>query len=170
MQYVVGKSGVLSLGRQGEHLARRLLFTEPADWERELGPGSVQALVQPPGGGAAYPVSLERTEEGWLWTVTGADTAAAGRGWCELRYLAEDTVVKSRTYGIYVAAALGSPPDGQPGPWQRYLDRVLEIGAAGPGRRGRAGRAEQSGASGNLEWRNDTCRKSISVKTRPPTW
>ena len=65
MQYVVGKSGVLSLGRQGEHLARRLLFTEPADWERELGPGSVQALVQPPGGGAAYPVSLERTEEGW---------------------------------------------------------------------------------------------------------
>ena len=34
MQYVVGKSGVLSLGRQGEHLARRLLFTEPADWER----------------------------------------------------------------------------------------------------------------------------------------
>ena len=93
MQYVVGKSGVLSLGRQGEHLARRLLFTEPADWERELGPGSVQALVQPPGGGAAYPVSLERTEEGWLWTVTGADTAAAGRGRCELRFLAEDTVV-----------------------------------------------------------------------------
>ena len=42
MQYVVGKSGVLSLGRQGEHLARRLLFTEPADWERELGPGSVR--------------------------------------------------------------------------------------------------------------------------------
>ncbi len=125
---VYGAELLAGLGRKARHWAALLEdgVSQMADdgplW-RAYSPGFTGAARQ-------LAILAERTEEGWLWTVTGADTAAAGRGRCELRYLAEDTVVKSRTYGIYVSAALGSPPDGQPGPWQRYLDRVLEIGAA----------------------------------------
>lgn len=130
MQYVVEKSGVISLGRQGEHLARTLLFPLASVWERELGPGTVQAVFQPPGGATPYPVPLERTADGWVWPVTASDTAVSGRGRCELRYLAGEAVVRSRIYTVYVTAALGHLPDGQVDPWQRYLDQVLEARAA----------------------------------------
>lgn len=129
MRYVVGNTGVIHLGKQGDHLARELLFTEPAAWERELGPGTAQLVFQPPGGRGPCPVPLERTGEGWLWRVCAEDTARAGRGQCELRYTAASASARSRTYDVYVAASLGACSDGQQGLWQRYLEQVLQAGA-----------------------------------------
>lgn len=66
MRYIVDRPGTLYLGKQGEHLARELAFTEPAAWESSCGTGAVQLLYRPPGGAPSYPVVLERDEGAYL--------------------------------------------------------------------------------------------------------
>ncbi len=116
MRTVVTGPGTLYLGKQGEHLARELAFPETALWAAEFGEGRAQLLCRPPGGAAAYAVTLEMEEGAAVWPVTGADTAWTGYGCCELRWSAGDRVVKSRTYPTFVADALfGGYPEEKPG-------------------------------------------------------
>lgn len=108
MQYTIKNASTIFLGKQGEHLARELVFPVVAEWETEFGPGTADILYLPSGAKEPCSIVLERTEEGaGLWTVTAANVVNAGYGRCELRYLTEEVVAKSVSYATYVAESLG---------------------------------------------------------------
>lgn len=117
--------GKIRLGKQGEHLARRVPF-ELGLWENQFGEGRCELLHQRNGDEAPYPVNLTVENNVAYWNVTSVDTAVAGKGECELRYIVNDVVVKSTTYVTKVSEALGEgaevPPEGAK-PW---VDEVLE--------------------------------------------
>ena len=152
MEIVTAKmSHLLNLGRQGEHLARRVRFTEPAAWAAAYGAGTAQLLVCRPGEAEPYPAALEEEPDGaWTWTVTGTDTALPGRGRCQLVYLRDDTVVKSAVWDTAVLPSLGEAATEAPEPQQTWVDQVLAAGTdardAGAEATDAAARAEASAA------------------------
>ena len=125
------KTTVLPLGKQGENLAEKIIFTDPISWLKGYGPGTVQLLNQRPGEDTPYPVVISEESDGsYSWAVTAADTALAGQGKCELRYLSGDTVVKSLIWSTIVNDALGEPSDTPPESQQGWVDQVLAAGTS----------------------------------------
>ena len=122
---------VLPLGKQGENLAEKIIFTDPISWLKGYGTGTVQLLNQRPGEDTPYPVVISEESDGsYSWVVTAADTALAGQGKCELRYLSGDTVVKSLIWSTIVNDALGEPSDTPPESQQGWVDQVLAAGTS----------------------------------------
>ena len=119
----------LALGRQGENLARQVVFDLSA-WKSEYGPGSVELIAQRPGDETPYPVVTTRDGDSVVWSVTAADTLYPGdSGRCELRYYVGETLAKSRIWGTYVAIAMGTPSETTPPePEKGWVDKVLEAG------------------------------------------
>jgi len=119
---------LLPLGKQGENLARGVLFQEPLAWRDAFGPGVAQLINRRPDETVPYPIVLDEQPEGWLWVLTATDTDKPGQGECELRYLIGDVVAKSRTYSTVIRPSLahGDPPTP---PEQSYLDQVAAQGA-----------------------------------------
>lgn len=132
MKEIVAKqANRIELGKQGEHLVRKVSFREPTLWAEEFGPGTVQLIVQPPGQGTPYPVILTEENGHYVWNITKANTAIPGTGACELYYRAraEDAVVKSSTYSTYVVKALEAKSDSPIEPQQSYLEQIIQAGA-----------------------------------------
>ena len=121
----------IPLGRQGENLARQILF-DVSGWESEYGPGSVELIAQRPGDEAPYPVVTTRDGDSVVWSVTAADTLYPGdSGRCELRYYVGETLAKSRIWGTYVARAMDTPSETTPPePEKGWVDQVLEAGTS----------------------------------------
>lgn len=123
----------LYLGRQGENLARQVIF-DVSGWEAEYGPGTVELIVQRPEDEAPYPVSVKRQGGHIIWDVTAVDTAVTtgGRyGRCELRYYVGDVLAKSDTWRLWVSSAMETPTETAPSePEQGWMDQVLAAGAA----------------------------------------
>lgn len=121
----------LALGRQGENLARQVVF-DIRELEEVYGPGTVWVIYQRPGDELPYPVSVQ--QEGTLatWTITAADTEMAGsHGKCELRYYSGETLVKSKIWQTLVDTALSTPSETvPPEPEQGWVDKVLAAGQA----------------------------------------
>ena len=122
---------ILSLGRQGENLARQVVFDLSA-WVEEYGPGVVELIAQRPGDDAPYPVAVRRDGESMLWDLTAADTAVAdGYGRCELRWYVGDILAKSKIWRTWVEPAMDTPSEtAPPEPEQGWVDQVLAAGAA----------------------------------------
>ena len=128
-----GKS-ILGLGRQGENLARQVVFDLSA-WEAEYGPGTAELIHQRPGDTSPYPVAAVREGSTLVWTLTATDTAVASSygidGRCELRWYVGETLVKSKTWRTWVESALSTPSEtAPPEPEQGWVDQVLAAGAA----------------------------------------
>lgn len=121
----------IPLGRQGENLARQILF-DVSGWESEYGPGSVELIAQRPGDETPYPVVTARDGDSVVWSVTAADTLYPGdSGRCELRYYVGETLAKSRIWGTYVARAMDTPSEtAPPEPEQGWVDQIISVGAA----------------------------------------
>ena len=121
----------IPLGRQGENLARQILF-DVSGWESEYGAGSVELIAQRPGDETPYPVVTTRDGDSVVWSVTAADTLYPGdSGRCELRYYVGETLAKSRIWGTYVARAMDTPSETTPpDPEQGWVDQMLAVGAA----------------------------------------
>ena len=121
----------IPLGRQGENLARQILF-DVSGWESEYGPGSVELIAQRPGDETPYPVVTTRDGDSVVWSVTAADTLYPGdSGRCELRYYVGETLAKSRIWGTYVARAMDTPSETvPPEPQQGWVDQIIAVGAA----------------------------------------
>ena len=121
----------LALGRQGENLARQVVF-DVSGWETEYGLGVVELIAQRPGDEAPYPVVTARDGDSVVWTVTSADTLYPGdSGRCELRYYVGETLAKSRIWGTYVARAMDTPSEtAPPEPEKGWVDQVLEAGTS----------------------------------------
>ena len=127
--YSVKTASILPLGKQGENLARKIQFNI-SRWISTFGPGTVQLLHQRRGDEAPYPVAVEREGNFAVWTVTSADTAAAGTGRAELQYYVGDALAKSDTWMTNVLAALGPAGETPPEAQQGWVDQVLQAGTA----------------------------------------
>ena len=125
--YRVKMGSILPLGKQGENLVRQIQF-DLSRWISNFGPGTVQLLHQRRGDEAPYPVAVEREGNLAVWTVTNADTAAAGTGRAELQYYVGDALAKSETWMTKVLAALGDASETPPEAQQGWVDQVLQAG------------------------------------------
>ena len=127
--YLVKTGSILPLGKQGENLVRQIQF-DLSRWISNFGPGTVQLLHQRSSDEAPYPVAVEREGNLAVWTVTSADTAAAGTGRAELQYYVGDALAKSETWMTKVLSALGPAGEMPPEAQQGWVDQVLQAGAA----------------------------------------
>lgn len=125
--YRVKTGSILPLGKQGENLARKIQF-DISRWISTFGPGTVQLLNQRSGDEAPYPVAVEQEGDRAVWTVTSADTAAAGTGRAELQYYVGDALAKSETWMTKVLPALGPASETPPEAQQGWVDQVLQAG------------------------------------------
>lgn len=119
--------GRIALGIQGEHNARKVSFSDAEIWKEKFGEGRFELLHQRNGDEAPYPIILTVENNIPYWYVTNSDTAIAGSGKCELRYLVNDVVIKSCTFITDVAPSLGEGTEA-PEPQKAWVDEVLEAG------------------------------------------
>lgn len=176
---------ILSLGRQGENLARQVVFDLSA-WVEEYGPGVVELIAQRPGDDAPYPVAVRRDGESMLWDLTAADTAVAdGYGRCELRWYVGEVLVKSHIWRTWVEPSMAPPGDTPPEPEKAWVDQVLEAGTkaqeAAQSAENAAKQAENAVPAGSLtignglKWESpgklavDTADKVEQDNTKPVT-
>ena len=127
--YKVSPGKSIDLGRQGENLARQVRF-DLSGWISSFGPGTVQLLHERKDDKAPYPVAVEQDGNLAVWTVTSADTSAAGNGRAELQYYVGNALVKTETWATKVRAALGPVSETPPEAQQGWVDQVLQAGAA----------------------------------------
>ena len=125
--YRVKTGSILPLGKQGENLAKQIQF-DLSRWISNFGPGTVQLLHQRSGDETPYPVAVEQEGNLAVWTVTSADTAAAGTGSAELQYYVGDALAKSETWMTKVLPALGDASETPPEAQQGWVDQVLQAG------------------------------------------
>lgn len=118
--------GQICLGKQGENLARVVRFDEPSLWKETFGEGRCELLHQRSGDEAPYPVALNVEDGKVCWKITNADTAVAGEGQCELHYLVDDVVVKSKIWVTSVLPSLGEAASEPPEPQKAWVEQVLE--------------------------------------------
>lgn len=116
----------ISLGREGENLARKIIF-DVSSWQAEYGDGKV-SLVANKDGAEPYPCDITVDGSIVTWMITSSDTTQSGFGRCELHYIVGDTLVKSDMWRTYTADALGTPTPEPPEPQQAWVDKVLAAG------------------------------------------
>ena len=121
-------SGQIYLGKQGEHCARRFSFNDVVIWKEIFGEGRCELIHQRNGDSAPYPVVLTIEDGVPYWCVSEVDTAYAGMGKCEVRYIVDDAVVKSNIYTTFVQESLGEGTEEAPEPQKAWVERVIEVG------------------------------------------
>lgn len=130
MREIVAKEGkYIELGRKGENLATRVVF-DIGSWRSTYGDGSVQLIYQRNGDKYPYPCVISVDGNKVYWEITNTETEMSGRGSAELRYLADDVVVKSAIFSTRTLTAMGVTGDTPPDPIKNWLDKLLEIGAS----------------------------------------
>ena len=126
----------LSLGRQGENLARQVVF-DIRDLESLYGSGTVEVIHQRPGDAQPYPLAVQRDGTLVTWDVTATDTEMSAAtaneryGKCELRYYTGETLAKSQIWRTWVESAMDTPSEtAPPEPEQGWVDQIISVGAA----------------------------------------
>lgn len=116
----------IPLGRQGEHLARVVDFGDIVEGFAEaFGNGTAELRYQRPTTDMAYVPAVVDTSSGLTWRPTREDVAYAGQGRCELRYMVDGRVAKSRTWDVMVEEAL--VVDGEGPEDHDYYTGIYEI-------------------------------------------
>ena len=134
----------IPLGRQGEHLARRIAF-DLSGWQKQYGQGTARLIHQRQEDLYPYPVVTVQEDGSVLWDVTRTDTDQVCRyGRAELRYFVGDAVVKSAVYQTRVDPAMAPPTAEAPQAGMDWIERLLEAAASAEET------AAQVTASGNL--------------------
>lgn len=115
----------ISLGRQGEHLAREIVF-DVSDMIERYGMGRAELLHQRHEEPAPYPCVITQEENRVIWKLTAADTGLRGDGKAELRWYVGDTLAKSVLYQTLTLPALGEGQTEPPEPWKGWVDEILQ--------------------------------------------
>ena len=117
---------VLMLGRQGENLARKVIFSV-SGVRAEFGDGAFRLSARRAGESNVYPAAVTENGDTVEWSLTAADTQNAGRGSCELAYYAGDVRLKTWVYDTAVAKSLTGSPETDP--YDEFLDEVNRLAA-----------------------------------------
>ena len=133
-QIYANNQTTIQLGRQGENLAREVIF-DLADWIEGYGDGVVELIVRRPGDEKPYPVAVTRKGSNAVWTLTAADMAVKTSfnncGQCELRWYVGEILAKSYIWRTCVDPAMDTPAEtAPPAPEQGWVDQVAATGAA----------------------------------------
>jgi hypothetical protein len=84
-----------------------------------FGEGTAELRYQRPTTDRAYVPAVVDTTNGLRWRPTVEDTAYAGQGRCELRYIVNGRIAKSRTWDVLVDESLVMDGD-TPGEYEYY--------------------------------------------------
>ena len=107
-------SSSLQLGRQGENGVTEITFL-CAGYAKMYGDGFAEAVHRTPDG-TTYPVNIEQDENNRVsWLISDGDTATAGTGQLELRWMVNGNLAKSKIFSTIIKSALTAPetpPDG----------------------------------------------------------
>lgn len=95
----------IPLGMAGENNATAVVFD--LSFFGDISNGTVALFHQRNGDYAPYPVAISNG----TWVVSSADTANSGAGKCELQYIEDDKVVKSKIWTTEVTESLSDPVD-----------------------------------------------------------
>lgn len=117
---------VLMLGRQGENLARKVIFSV-SGVRAEFGDGAFRLSARRAGESNVYPAAVTENGDTVEWSLTAADTQNAGRGSCELAYYAGDVRLKTWVYDTAVAKSLTGSPETDP--YDEFLDEINRLAA-----------------------------------------
>ena len=133
-QIYANNQTTIQLGRQGENLARQVIF-DLADWIEGYGEGVVELIVRRPGDEKPYPVAVTRKGSNAVWTLTATDMAVKTSfnncGQCELRWYVGEILAKSYIWRTCVEPAMDTPAEtAPPAPEQGWVDQVVAKGAA----------------------------------------
>lgn len=106
------KYGKVTLGRQGENLATKVVLDVTA---LKIAPGHPVLVHQRPRDTMPYPVAITVVGDTVEWLVTSADTQYSGDGRLELRwYGVGGELVKSAMYTTITIKSLAEPGDPPP--------------------------------------------------------
>jgi len=124
-----GACSFIPLGIRGENLATEVQF-DISRWQQYYGEGTAQLIAQRQSDASPYPVTTTQDGGTVSWVVTGADTAEAGVGSCELLYFVGETLAKSMTWSTKVRDSLDPADTDPPEPQQGWVEQVLAAAQA----------------------------------------
>lgn len=122
--YVEPNTTTIPLGRQGENLARTIYF-ELSEMIEEYGAGTATLICLRSKDSAPYVCDTTQTGSMLSWTPTDTDTAYAGAGKCELRWVVGDVLAKSIVYRTSVAESITGDST-VPSEYESWYDALLE--------------------------------------------
>ena len=122
--YVEPNTTTIPLGRQGENLARTIYF-ELSELISNYGEGTATLVYLRSKDSAPY--VCDTTQSGIMlsWTPTDTDTAYAGAGKCELRWVVGETLAKSIVYRTSVAESITGDST-VPSEYESWYEALLE--------------------------------------------
>lgn len=117
-------SGSLQLGKQGENGVTEITFL-CAGYAKMYGDGFAEAVHRTPDG-TTYPVNIEQDENNRVsWLISDGDTATAGTGQLELRWMVNGNLAKSKIFSTIIKSAL-TAPETPPDAAKSWVDKVLK--------------------------------------------
>ena len=130
--YVEPNTTTIPLGRQGENLARTIYF-ELSELISNYGEGTATLVYLRSKDSAPY--VCDTTQSGIMlsWTPTDTDTAYAGAGKCELRWVVGETLAKSIVYRTSVTESItgdSTVPSEYESWYEALLEHISEYGIA----------------------------------------
>lgn len=120
--YVEGLS--IDIGRQGENLARNIYF-DLSELINTYGEGTATLVHMRPSDKAPYVCAVTRSDTFLIWAPTSTDTAYAGSGKCELRWVVGDVLAKSIVYRTFVAESITGDST-VPSEYESWYEALLE--------------------------------------------
>lgn len=128
--YVKDNEGIL-LGRVGENEAVQVVWSGvAAEFESAYGKGVFMLTAQRSGDTGAYPCCVDVVDSSVYWTVRAADVARPGYGKVELMYMANETVVYTRSWLTVTLSSVGGNGAVAPSPEQNWVSAVLAASIA----------------------------------------
>jgi len=120
--YVEGLS--IDIGRQGENLARNIYF-DLSELINTYGEGTATLVHMRPSDKAPYVCAVTRSGTFLVWSPTNTDTAYAGSGKCELRWVVGDVLAKSIVYRTSVTESITGDST-VPSEYESWYEALLE--------------------------------------------
>jgi len=119
--------GTIRIGYEGENAVTRINFNLKM-WIAEYGLGGVTLLVLRHGDEDAYPVPLMIEDGVASWSITETDTAKAGRGAIQLKYVVGEKIKKTPIYTTSCSNSLDDS-DTVPDPYDSWLATLTDLSA-----------------------------------------
>lgn len=122
--YVEPNTTTIPLGRQGENLARTIYF-ELSELISNYGEGTATLVYLRSRDSAPYVCDTTQSGSMLSWTPTDTDTAYAGAGKCELRWVVGDVLAKSIVYRTSVTESITGDST-VPSEYESWYEALLE--------------------------------------------